>query len=261
MSEEDTSLSSSAEAALYNKLSNMQFRDGSLLIDEVLKPQTGESILDLGCGTGRASMILASRVGPSGRILGIDPTKSRVEVAQQTLAKSEIKHVSFMDGKCADAISKGPFDAIFSNYVLHWIQDHGAVLQDAYKCLRSGGRFVFLSGADCSPIFRVMLKGIVGSEDVETVVGHKYGNADYWSKACTEAGFTVEMVEEKAPSHSLPDAVSVWHLVKASVPSDVLELPNPKKEDVVDWVKPFTDENTGQVNFRQPVVRAVVRKP
>ena len=261
MSEEDTSLSPNAEAALYNKLSDIQFKDGSLLIDEVLKPQTGESILDLGCGTGRASMVLASRVGPSGRILGIDPTKSRVEVAQQTLAKSEIKHVSFMDGKCADAISKGPFDAIFSNYVLHWTQDHGAVLRDAYKCLRSGGRFVFLSAADCPPIFRVMLKGLVGSEDVETVVGHKYGNADYWSKACTEVGFTVEMVEEKAPSHTFPDAMNVLHFVKATIPSDVCKTPNVKKEDVVDWLKPFTDENTGQINFKQPVVRAIVMKP
>ena len=42
------------------------------------------------------------------------------------------------------------------------------------------------------------------------------------------------------------------------VPSDVHRLPNPKKEDVV---KPFTDENTGQVNFKLPVVRAIVRKP
>ena len=263
MSEEDTSLSlsPSAEAALYNKVSDVQFKDGCLLIDELLKPQPGESILDLGCGTGRPSMILASRVGPSGRILGIDPMKTRIEVAEQTLAKSEIKHATFLDGTCADAISKGPFDAIFSNYVLHWIQDHGAVLQDAYKCLRSGGRFVFLTPADCPPIFRVMMKGLVGSEDVETVAGHKYGNADYWSKACTEAGFTVEVVEDKALPHTLPDAISVWHLVKASAPSVVSEIPNSKKEDVVDWMKPFTDENTGQVNFRQPVVRAVVRKP
>ena len=261
MSEEVISLPPSAEAALYNKLSDIQFKDGSLLIDEVLKPQTGESILDLGCGTGRTSMVLASRVGPSGRILGIDPQKNRVEVAQQALAKSEIKHASFVDGTCADAISKGPFDAIFSNYVLHWIQDHGAVLQDAYKCLRSGGRFVFLAAADCPPIFGVLSKGLVGTEDVATLLGHKYGNADYWSKACTEAGFTVEMVEDKAVPHTFPDAVSVLHFVKATLPSDADKLPNPKKEDVVDWMRPFTDENTSQVNFSQPVVRALMRKP
>ena len=107
----------------------------------------------------------------------------------------------------------------------------------------------------------MMSKGLVGSEDVETVIENKYGNADYWSKACTESGFTVEMVEEKALHHSFPDAMSVLHFTKASVPSDVCKIPNAKMEDVVDWMKPFTDENTGQVNFSQPVVRAVVRKP
>jgi trans-aconitate methyltransferase len=261
MAEDDTALSPSAQAELYNNLSNLQFKDGSLLIEELLKPQTGEAILDLGCGTGRATMVLASRVGPSGRVVGVDPNKSRVEVAQKTLAESEVKHVSFKHGSCANAISDGPFDAIFSNYVLHWIKDHAPIFQDAYKCLRSGGRFVFLTAADCPPMFRVMMKGLVGSEEMETVLGHKYGKVDYWTKVCTEAGFTIESMEEKAVPHSFPDALSVLHFSKATVPSDVVMLPNPKKADVVEWMKPFTDESTGRLSFHQPVVRAVVKKP
>jgi ubiquinone/menaquinone biosynthesis C-methylase UbiE len=255
-------LSLSAQAALYNSLSDMQFKDASLLIEEILKPQLGESILDLGCGTGRAAMVLASRVGPSGRILGVDPNSSRVDVAQQTLqlATSEVEHVSFMNGTCADAFVKGTFDAIFSNYVLHWIQDHISVLQDAYKCLRSGGRFVFLTSADAPPIVKMMFMALIGSKEVAPIVKHKYGNAEYWSKTCTEAGFTVDFIEEKDSLHTLPDAMSFMHFLKATIPSDVITLPNPQKEDVVEWMKPFTDENSGHINFGMPIVRAVVRK-
>jgi ubiquinone/menaquinone biosynthesis C-methylase UbiE len=256
-------LSLSAQAALYNSLSDMQFKDASLLIEEILKPQLGESILDLGCGTGRAAMVLASRVGPSGRILGIDLDKRRVEVAMKTLAESEVKHVTFKHSSCADAVSEGPFDAIFSNYVLHWIQDQASIVQDAYKCLRSGGRFVFLTVADCPPIFKAMMKGLVGSEDVESVLGQKYGKVDYWTKICTEAGFKVEFMEEMAAPHYFPNPMSVLHLVSATVPTNTITLPihNPEKEEVEQWLKPFTDEKTGQIYVGQPVVRSLVRKP
>jgi SAM-dependent methyltransferase len=258
MSDEDTPLSPSAQAALYNNLSGLQFKDACLLINEILKPQTGESILDLGCGTGRAAMVLASRVGPSGRIIGVDPNKSRVEVARETLDKSDFKHVSFMVGTCADAISKGLFDVIFSNYVLHWIQDHDLILQDAYRCLRSGGRFAFHTPVDVYPLLGVLIKGLFGSVDAEAIFGLKFGNKDYWINKCTEAGFTVEFIEEKESPHTFSDPLSVMHLVRATIP---FRLPKTKKEDVVKWLKPFTDENTGRVSFSVLNVRALLRKP
>jgi ubiquinone/menaquinone biosynthesis C-methylase UbiE len=253
--------SESEEAALYNRVSNRQFTDACLLIDELLKPQTGESILDLGCGTGRAAMVLASRVGPSGRIFGVDPNKSRIEIAQQILTKSEIKQASFMAGTCVDAISRGPFDAIFSTHVLHWITDHGSALRDANKCLRPGGRFVFITAADAPPILKTICRGLYGSVEVSALLGHKYGNVEYWSKTCTEAGFKVESMEEKTVSHSFPDAISAMNFVKASsLVSDVVTLPSVKKEDVVEWLKPYTDDNTGQIISASPIVKALVRK-
>lgn len=246
---------------MYNRLSDLQFKDGALLIEEVLKPQGGEWILDLGCGTGRTSMILASRVGRQGRILGIDPQKNRVQVAQETAITSGIKQAAFMDGTCADAISRGPFDAVFSNYVLHWIQDQFSVLQDVYKCLRPGGRFAFLTVADCPALFRVVGKGLLGSEDIERVLGQKYGDAHYWGNLCKEVGFIVDWIENKATPHIFPDAISVYHLARATVPSEVATMRTPKKKEVLDWLKPFTDKKTGQISYQQPVVRALVRKP
>ena len=136
MSEEDTSLSPSAEAAMYHTLSDMQFKDGSLLIDEVLKLQPGESILDLGCGTGGASMVLASRVGPSGRILGIpkEPSRSSSAGLGQVGNQTRLFHGRDVRRRNLQGSVRCHLQQLRS-------QDHGAVLQDAYKCLRSGGRF------------------------------------------------------------------------------------------------------------------------
>ena len=261
MSDEGSSVFPDAEAANYNALSNLQFEDGCLFIDEVLSPQAGESILDLGCGTGRTSMVLASRVGSSGRMLGVDPNKSRIKIARQTLARTGIRHASFMEGTCSDAVPLAPFDAVFSNYVLHWIQDHVPVLQDVYKCLRSGGRFALLVAADCPAIFASMFRRITGKDDVAATLGLKYRKADYWSQISTEVGFIVESCEDKTAPHSFPDVMAIWEFVKASIPSDVIELPTPKREDILDSAKPYADEDTGQVNCGQEVVRVLLRKP
>jgi ubiquinone/menaquinone biosynthesis C-methylase UbiE len=253
--------SESDYASLYHDFSSIQFKLAFILMEEVLKPQTGESILDLGCGTGKPAMVLASRVGPSGRIVGVDPDEARVEVAQKTVAESEVKHVSFKHGVCSDAISDGPFDAVFCSFVLHWIRDPGPVFEDAYKCLRSGGRFVFLVPSVCPKVVRAMLKELVGSEDINAVLGRNYSNFDYWNKLCTEAGFfTVELIEEKVVQHTFPDPMSIMNVFRSTASSSVA-LPCPKKEEVIQWLKPFTDETTGEVHVNQPVVRVVMRKP
>jgi trans-aconitate methyltransferase len=252
---------SCAEATTYHILSNLQFEDGCYLIDEVLKPEVGESILDLGCGTGRTAMVLASRVGSSGRVLGVDPNKGRINVAQKTLARTGIKHASFLDGTSSNAIFQSPFDAVFSNYVLHWIEDHVSVLQDVYKCLRSGGRFALLVSADCPAIFASMFTRMTGKKNVAATLGLMYRKADYWNKVCAEVGFIVELCEDKTVPHSFPDVSAIWDYIKASVPSDLIELPTSTREDLLESTKLYVGEDSGQVNFGQEIVRALLRKP
>ena len=110
-------MSPEAAAENYDALSRFQFQDGCHLISQLLKPQSGESILDVGCGTGIPTMVLAQQVTSSGRIVGVDPTAYRISVAQKKLTESGNKHVTFMEGTCADAIPLGLFDAVFSNYM------------------------------------------------------------------------------------------------------------------------------------------------
>lgn len=101
---------------------------------ELLDPQAGERILDLGCGTGH----LTAQIAESGAsVVGLDQSTDMVEAARERYPDCEFV--------CADAREVSfdvPFDAVFSNAALHWMPDQDAVLDSVVGALRSGGRFV-----------------------------------------------------------------------------------------------------------------------
>ena len=102
---------------------------------ELLDLQDGEKILDLGCGTGDLTDIIAQ----SGAFVqGIDLSELSIKKAKETYP-----HINF---SVADATKKfpveEPLDAVFSHEVLHWIKERDAVINCVKQALRPGGRFV-----------------------------------------------------------------------------------------------------------------------
>ena len=104
---------------------------GSALL-ELLAPQPGERILDLGCGDG----VLTAQIAESGAtVVGIDASAAMVASARAL----------GLDARIADATAlpfEAEFDAVFSNAALHWIHDADAVLSGVHRALKPGGRFV-----------------------------------------------------------------------------------------------------------------------
>lgn len=99
-----------------------------------LAPAPGERILDLGCGTGKLTADIAA-AGAS--VLGIDSSAEMIEQARRNFP-----HIEF---QCADArtfTSPDPFDAVFSNAVLHWVKPPSGAVARIAACLKPGGRFV-----------------------------------------------------------------------------------------------------------------------
>jgi trans-aconitate methyltransferase len=106
---------------------------GASLID-VLSPQTGERILDLGCGTGH----LAARIAASGAVvIGIDNSTDMVAQAQANYPELRFE---VADG--AEFRFEEPFDAVFSNAALHWMRRPAQVAACVSAALKPGGRFV-----------------------------------------------------------------------------------------------------------------------
>ncbi|MEQ1888279.1 MAG: methyltransferase domain-containing protein [Alphaproteobacteria bacterium] len=99
---------------------------------DLLAPEPGEDILDLGCGDGALSLTIAQR---GAIVTGIDPSPS-------LLAAARAGGLSTVRGDAAALPFLGCFDAVFTNAALHWILDPDAVIGSVAKALRPGGRFV-----------------------------------------------------------------------------------------------------------------------
>ena len=101
-----------------------------------------ESILDVGCGDGKITADFAQALA-HGQVIGIDRSPEMIAYATETYS---IQNLSFA---CMDARSltfSNQFDLIFSNAVLHWVDDHLAFLKGASRALKQNGRLLTSCG-------------------------------------------------------------------------------------------------------------------
>lgn len=104
-----------------------------------LKP--GEIVLDLGSGGGIDVLLSARRVGPSGKAYGLDMTDEMLALAESNLRKSGLANVEFLKGQIEDIpLPDGTVDVIVSNCVINLSADKDAVLREAFRVLKPGGR-------------------------------------------------------------------------------------------------------------------------
>lgn len=105
---------------------------------EQLKPLPGELILDLGCGDGALTAIIA---GAGASVIGLDSSPEMVEAARARGVDAFVADAETLD-LASQADRFGKFDAVFSNAALHWMLDADAVATGVHAVLKDGGRFV-----------------------------------------------------------------------------------------------------------------------
>lgn len=120
-------------AALYDSQHSFVSVFGESLI-ELLAPQKGERILDLGCGTGDLAMYLFD-CGVD--VIGVDNSENMI-----LQARSKYPNIHFSVKDATDLGYSEEFDAVFSNAVLHWVKPPEQALNSIYKSLKAEGRFV-----------------------------------------------------------------------------------------------------------------------
>ena len=102
----------------------------------------GETVLDLGSGGGIDVLLSARRVGPTGFAYGLDMTDDMLALAEQNRQKAGAENVAFLKGEMeAIPLPDAAVDVVISNCVINLAADKGAVLREAYRVLRPGGRF------------------------------------------------------------------------------------------------------------------------
>jgi SAM-dependent methyltransferase len=135
------------------------------LLAEIMQPTTlrllqeaglrdGDRCLDLGCGGGNVVLDLARIVGPDGLVTGVDFDPQIVELARQDATDAGAGNVEY---HVADAriFEGGPFDLIYSRFLLSHLSEPGTVLAQMRQLARPGGRIVVedtdMSGCYCHP--------------------------------------------------------------------------------------------------------------
>jgi len=182
---------------------------------ELLAPSPGDSILDVGCGDGPLTLALASRIAPSGHILGLDSSSNMIasaDAARQGKAHNatfhtlDCRNLSPQSGPFREELALGGFNKVFSNAAMHWIlraeETRVSFFKDVFDLLEPGGAFVFEMGG----------RGNVSEVQaaLTAVLHHGYGisleaiqsanpwffPSDTWMRQTLQnAGFVVEVCE------------------------------------------------------------------
>src|ERR1700735_3819228 len=106
------------------------------------KLNPGETVLDLGSGGGIDVLLSAKRVGPTGKAYGLDMTDEMLALASENKRKAGVDNVAFLKGAIEHIpLPDNSVDVIISNCVINLSADKDAVLREAFRVLKPGGRF------------------------------------------------------------------------------------------------------------------------
>ncbi|HUW31847.1 MAG TPA: methyltransferase domain-containing protein [Planctomycetota bacterium] len=107
-------------------------------------PQSGETVLDLGCGAGLDLYLYAKAVGETGKLYGLDLSKSMIDRAAANLESAGIGNVELLNAS-ADSVPlpDESVNLVTSNGIYNLAPDKDAVMREAYRVLKAGGRTVF----------------------------------------------------------------------------------------------------------------------
>lgn len=109
----------------------------------LLDLQPGEVVLDLGSGPGLDALLAARKVGPTGRVIGIDMTEEMLRRARAAATEAGFDQVEFRHGRLeALPVADASVDAVTSNCVINLVPDKTQVFREIARVLKPGGRLV-----------------------------------------------------------------------------------------------------------------------
>jgi SAM-dependent methyltransferase len=237
------------DAADYARVGSFVAELGQAALD-LLDPQRGERILDVGCGDGALTKRIAER---GAAVTGIDNSLEMVRAA----------HANGVDALVVDAADMHfdeEFDAAFSNAALHWMRDKDAVAGGIFRALKGGGRFAGEMGGEGN-ITRLrealdeelIIRGYVPPTDA----GNWYASPDEFARVYEAAGFRdldARLIERPTP---LDHGVAQWVTTFRRGWLDRAGVPEEERADIGDAVAGRFGSNVADYVR----LRFIMRKP
>lgn len=217
-------------SSLYDAQHDFVSKYGESLITQ-LNAQPGESILDLGCGTGD----LAAQISESGaEVLGIDSSEEMINTAREKYPR-----LNFEVAKAENFHYPNRFDAIFSNATLHWVLRKENAIASIYNSLKTGGRLVAELGGkgNVHSIVHALKEALtaIGKPDIAATELWYFPSLAEYSSLLEKAGFRVQFASHFDRDTILKtDGIRIWLQMFARAYLD--QLPFNQQQEIIDEV-------------------------
>ncbi len=218
---------------LYNKKHAFVYQYGEELIC-FLDPKPDELILDLGCGSGQ----LTNEIAKTGaEVIGIDSSEEMIQYA-----RNEYPELQFFVKDATDFQFKKPFDAIFSNAVLHWVTDKKSAVLTMYNNLKKGGRLVVEFGGkgNVDAIIKGIKKALVDKGYIQNSKIEKwfFPSVSEYTGLLEENGFEVQYAHLfDRPTELVDDKIGLKEWIEMFGASFFIGIPEKDKNEILEEVK------------------------
>ncbi|MEO0376460.1 MAG: class I SAM-dependent methyltransferase [Cyanobacteria bacterium P01_A01_bin.17] len=176
----------------------------------------GESILDIGTGTGCIAIASAKTIGAQGHVTGVDISPKMLKQAHRKVTALGLNNVTFQlaDAETLD-YSARQFDHILCANTFPWMSDKAATLRLWHRFLKPGGRIAVHTPADTAYVGAVTLRKVLAKHGLSLEASNRIGSIDQCRTLFEKSGFeAVEIKTEQHGSHTdLDKAKATWDAV------------------------------------------------
>jgi arsenite methyltransferase len=181
-----------------------------------LKP--GEQVVDLGSGSGMDTFVASLKVGPAGRVVGVDMTDAQLAKAERLADGAGFTNVTYRKAYIENTgLESGLFDCVISNGVINLAADKGRVFHEAARLLKPGGRLAIADIVTALPL----PENVVCNADLWAACIGGAAQQDSYRAAIEAAGLRVERSEDNPQyqfmSNSARGATETWGVKSVSI--------------------------------------------
>jgi SAM-dependent methyltransferase len=180
---------------------------------EYAQVDVGQTVLDIGTGTGHLAIALAQTIGAKGRVVGIDISPRMLEQARIKVDELEFKNIELQlaDAEALD-YPTNTFDRILCANTFPWLEDKEATLRLWHQFLKPGGRISIHTPADTAYIGAVILRRVLAKHDISLEASNRLGSVEQCQNLFANAGFeAIEVETEQRGSYTnLDQAKATW---------------------------------------------------